>query len=251
MTEFFRDSLWTFVGALLALLAILVSIGVYYAQKQRKRITVETLARVPLIAIGKEGIEGLAITFNGQPLERATVVLIRVTNTGNMPILSADFEAPLSFEFSADSKILSATVVSSEPPRIPITVTISGETATLSPHLLNPNDNLTCRILLPASESKFVSLARIAGVKAIGGSRRVSLTQPLLGLLGMGAIAFSFWLSPEPKSRSLFEVRSEELPFMVAMTLSFVFFIAVQVNELRSRVQRRREQRRLLHGDDT
>lgn len=250
MFEFLRDSLWTFVGVLLALLAILVSIGVYYAQKQRKRITVETLARVPLIAIGKEGIEGLAITFNGEPLERATVVLIRVTNTGNMPILGADFESPLSFEFAGDSKILSAAVVSSEPPRIPIAVTIAGATATLSPHLLNPNDSLTCRILLLASESKFISFARIAGVKTIEDSRPVSFTQPSLGLLGIGALAFFVWFYLKPKTDSIFLVEPEDLPFLVGMTLLLSFVVVLQFSQLRSRLIRLNERRRLLQGGD-
>lgn len=250
MTEILRDSIWTFIGAVLALAAILVSWAVYLAQKQRKRITVETLARVPLIAFGKEGITGLEITFNGEALERATIVLIRVTNAGNTPILSADFEAPLSFEFATGAKILSASIVASEPERMPVTASFTAGLVTLSPHLLNPTDNLTCRVLLPASDTKYQSLGRIVGVKKIEGTRRVSLAQPAVSLLGMVAAAGAFWLSPEPKSARISELRLEEMPFLAVIASGFLFALIVNSVDLRARVNRRREQRRLLHGDE-
>jgi hypothetical protein len=249
MPELLRDSVWTFFGALLALAAILVSIAVYYAQKQRKRVTVETLARVPLIALGKEGIEGLAITFNGEPIQKATVVLIRVANAGNAPILSADFEAPLSFEFSPESKILSASIVSSEPPKMPITVSVAGPTATLSPHLLNPTDSLTCRVLLSASDSKFTSQGRIVGVKQIKGARRVSVVAPLSTLICMAVVVGAFWLWPAPASRCPY-LRPEEMPFAAVMILAFLVSIIINVGDARAGVKRRREERRLLHADE-
>ena len=90
MLEILRDPVWQFVGAVLALLAIAITIWVYFAQRPRKRLLVERVARVPLITVGADRIPGLQITIDGHQIERATVVVVLVRNLGNAPLAAKD-----------------------------------------------------------------------------------------------------------------------------------------------------------------
>lgn len=250
MTELLRDSLWTFVGAALALLAILVSVWIYHAQKQRKRLAVETVARVPLLAIGKGGIEGLTITFQGKVLDEATVVVIRARNSGNVSILSSDFDVPLSFEFEDDAEVLNASVIFSEPENLPVTASVEGTRTILSPHLLNPGDAVTLRALVSKSKGKFRANGRIVGVKQIDSQSRVSLVPPIISFVAVILMFVSFWASPEPKSLTPGDIRRDELPFALSAAFWMMVFVTANVFDLIRRIRRRIEQRRILRGQN-
>src|SRR6266853_5074399 len=99
MVDLLRDPAWQFVGAVFALIAIVASVWIFLAQRPKKRLLVQTVARVPLVALGSNGIPGLQITFNGNAVENASVFQVRVENIGNVPIVAADFEHPVRVEF--------------------------------------------------------------------------------------------------------------------------------------------------------
>jgi preprotein translocase subunit SecY len=68
MLALLQDPVWQFVGAFLALVAIGVTVWVYFAQRTRRRLLVEKVGRMPLVTIGPKKIPGLAITVNDQPI---------------------------------------------------------------------------------------------------------------------------------------------------------------------------------------
>jgi hypothetical protein len=102
MTGLLHDSIWTFVGSITAVVAVLVAVAIYFGQRERKRVFVELITRIPLLAADKLGIEGLKLTFNEERLTNATVHMIRVACIGNRSILAADFESPIRFLISVD-----------------------------------------------------------------------------------------------------------------------------------------------------
>lgn len=196
MLELFRDSAWTFVDVVVALTAIAVAVAIYFAQKRKKGLLVETIANVPLLTIGKNGIDGLEIKFQGKPLDDAVVVLARVINSGNTPILASDYEQPVTFEFWDRSSLLSADVIATQPGGIPIKITIGDRLASLSSHLLNPADSVTCRFLLTDSNGQYLPRCRIAGVQQIekprSPSRSVGLALTAIVLFLAVFIAFLY-----------------------------------------------------------
>jgi hypothetical protein len=250
MAELLRDSLWTFIGAVLALVAIVVSVLIFYAEKQRKRLKVETVARVPLVTLGKEGIDGLEITFEGKPLRQATVVMARISNPGNVPIRTADFESPLTFEFLSDAQLLSASVMATVPERMPVTTTVAGQTVVLTPHLLNPGDSVTVRALLSGGPARFTPIARVVGVPRIEGAARTSVWQPIVSLAGIATVLISFWMSPSPASLRMSEIRAEEIPYLLAALVGGIVAVGSMMVELSNRVQRLHDLERLRRGED-
>jgi hypothetical protein len=241
MGEFFRDSIWTFVGAVLAVAAIIVSVLIYLGQKQRKRLCVERIADVPLTRSGFRGIDGLQITYRGRTLDRPVVVLARISNPGNAPIQRADFEAPITLEFEQDTEILEVSVLETQPSGIPVSAEINGATAVLSPHLLNPGDTVLMRILLAESGSKFKPSARIAGVVVIETRARTSLWPPIIGVLGVLILILSAVYSPTPRSVYLSEIRPDEIPYLIAMILSTLLILGTFFRDLFARLGRIKE----------
>lgn len=240
MDQFLRDSIWTFVGAIVAVIAIIVSVLIYLGQKQRKRLRVEKIAGVPLVRIGSQGIEGLVVAYKGKSLERASIVVASICNSGNTPIQTADFEAPISLKFEQDAELLEASVVETRPPGMPVSAEIKGTSAILSPHLLNPGDVVVMRILLASGGSKFKPFARIAGVHTIETRVATSLWPPILGLLGAIIAIAAFVLAPVSDSAKLV-LRAEEIPYVVAATVGGLLMTGVLLRDFTARLTRIRD----------
>lgn len=115
MAEVLRDPVWQFVGVLLAIMAIIVSIGIYRAQRQKKRLMVDVLVSLPLLTISEERVKDLRLTYKGQSLEKARLVLLQIKNAGDAPILASDVETPLRIAFPKGSRVLSVEIVETIP----------------------------------------------------------------------------------------------------------------------------------------
>ena len=250
MIEILRDSIWTFVGTLFALAAIVVAIAIYYGQRERKRLLVETLARVPLLALGKRGIDGLQLTFRGEPLTEASVLLVRVSCVGNRPIVAIDYDSPISFSFLGNAQVLVADVVSTDPAGVPIAIDAASNSATLTRHMLNPGDTVTCRMLIKESDGKFDVSGRIAGVKRIERSRSVSILPAIATMVALAVTISAFLLSPSPKSLTLADLRPEELPYVIAMLVGLITLLIGGTADLKSRLRKAQEQRLLIGHDE-
>jgi hypothetical protein len=238
MQELLRDSIWTFIGTVVAIAAILISIVLYIYQRQRKRLFVETIARIPLLSSHMQGIVGLQLTFKGKPVTDATILLVQVSNFGNTPILASDYETPLSLEFAKDVEVLAADVISSQPKGIPLSISTSGYCAILSPHLLNPTDIVTCRILLKNSDGKYVATCRVTGVKSIEKPANSALFMSATTLTSFFIVVGSYMLSPEPKSNGIFDIRQDELPYFVVSLIGIAIMLFGMLYDLRAQLRK-------------
>lgn len=239
MLDIFRNSIWTFIGTVVASIALAAFIIIHFVQRQSKRLVVESVVRVPLLANHFSVIEGLGITFGGQPLSNAIVVVVRVTNSGNTPILVSDYESPLSLEFTDGSTVLSADVMSSQPDGIKMNMSFSGCVTMLSPQLLNPADTVTCRILLKDSDGKFKASGRVVGVNTIEQRLQPSVRPFVLRLASIPLVSGAYLFSPSPKSSSFSDIRAEELPYMAVALLGFALMIVGTRADIRNRFRKR------------
>lgn len=250
MLEFLRDPLWQFVGVALAVVAIVVSLRVYVAQRPRKRLLVERIARVPLVAGGSKGIPGLRILFGERELKSALVVLVRVQCTGNGPIVANDYETPLRLQFEDEATVLSADAVDTTPLGIPVSLACDGSGAIASKQLLNPGDFFTVRLLVENSKGRLEATARIAGVVKLEVGRRISLTQPASAILGLVLIVVAFVFTPEPKSTHLSDIRPDEVPYAIAITVGFLLMPGSALSQARSMLRVLRDRLRPYRLDD-
>lgn len=250
MLALLKDPIWQFVGAVLALIAIAVTVWVYFAQRTKKRLLVERVARMPLIAIGPNKIPGLAITVNNQPIAEATVVLIRVTNIGNAPLIAADFEAPVTLTFGPRALVIHAEVSESNPVGLSIAVKHVDNVVEFQRQLLNPGDSFSCRVLVQDSLGKYATTGRVVGVKVIETSARPRIGSSVAIVGGMLLVGFSVLLSPKPEAANVLKIASEEIPYLVVAVAGMVISSAFALAELVSRLKRVRESMSLLRRGD-
>lgn len=241
MLEIIRDPAWQFIGSVLGLTTIALSLWFYFSQRSRKRVLIETIARIPLVTDGAHGIPGLKVTINDTPVEKASILLVRIRNVGNSPILAADVEEPISLILEEGSIVLSADVDEVWPKHLPVSLTFADRTVTVSRHLLNPGDTFTCRILVQDSRGDFTARARIAGVQVLERRKWTNLWLPISSLFGIVLMIGSFYFSPEPKSFWPFDIRAEEIPYALFMTLGVMLLVLTTSWNLRSAIRDKKE----------
>ncbi|HEY0737704.1 MAG TPA: hypothetical protein VGD69_22490 [Herpetosiphonaceae bacterium] len=162
-----RDPIWQSTTGLLALLLTVVSIWLAWTALNTKALNVEVISQTPLLTVQDEAAGRLQIAFDGKPVEDVTLSVIKVTNSGNAPILDTDFQRPLTLSFGETAEVLSAEVVEMIPPNIGASVKVVSNTAELNPILLNSGNTVTMKILLTRYNNNVTADARIVGVSQL------------------------------------------------------------------------------------
>ncbi len=212
MLEILRDPLWQFIAVILTSLTILISYFLYRKQRQRKALSYEILSLTPLLSMNEEVKGKLEIRFSGEPVQQVHLVQIKITNSGNVPIVATDYERQVNLSFGEKAKILTVEVVETTPKSLQVAVqkTIEGskEKALLPPILMNQGDSFTFKMLVSSFAKPITIDGRIVGVKEIAkaskSSRRRLISIIISGLLsffaGMGFGLFPpshpiFWIA--------------------------------------------------------
>ncbi len=167
MLELLRDPAWQFVGALIAFVALAATFLVYWLQRQRKAISYEVVSRNQLLTV-REELEGrLQVLYEGQPARDICLLLLKLVNTGNVAVTTADYERPVSFSTGPSSKILSAVVTEVEPENLSVDIVIEDSRVTVKPVLLNSKDSITFKLLVSDFSGSVVADGRVVGVKTV------------------------------------------------------------------------------------
>jgi hypothetical protein len=167
MLDYLRDPLWQFIGAALAALALLAMFLIYMLQRTNKGVMYEVLSRTSLLTV-REELEGkLQVLYEGEPANSLTLIVLKVWNSGNQPILSTDFERPLSFCTGDAAFLLTAAVIQVEPLELAVDFSVCEGRLTVTPGLLNPGDSMTFKLLVRNVGKSLHPDARIAGVKTV------------------------------------------------------------------------------------
>lgn len=184
MPELFRDPVWQFIGAVLALVAVLVAVILYLRQRGRKALSYEILTRSPLLSHEEEAQGKLRILFGEERVKDIYLVEVKITNSGNSPITADDYERPVILRFGQHSRILTAEVSSTKPSSLRPNPTIYTEEIWLDPILLNAGDSITLKMLVTQPSREMNVDGRIAGVKDIKEARVSKVFPYSLSLAG-------------------------------------------------------------------
>lgn len=193
MTEVLRDPVWTFVGAALAILAIIVSIFLWAIQRRKKTLSYDVISSFSLLSV-REEIEGkLKVLFEDNPVKNVHLFIIRLINTGNVPITSADYERPVEFSFGEDARILSSEVTATKPENLDVEAEEIDNFYVLLPLLLNPKDSITIKFLVSDYSGPIRIESRIIGVKGLEPLRDGQWRTPILVFAGMAIMAIGLY----------------------------------------------------------
>ena len=175
----FGDPIWQFIGVILAVVAILATFIIYYLQKERKRLSYQILNENRILTFSEE-LEGrLQVLFEGNPTNDISLLVIKITNTGNKAITATDYETPIKFHTGNDSKILSAAITSVNPSNLNISLVVDEIDFLIQPILLNPKDSIEIKCLVSDYSDSLKVEARIAGVTKIFNSGELQTYQVL------------------------------------------------------------------------
>lgn len=244
MLELLRDPIWQFAGAVLALVAIAISVALYFAQRQRKDITYELLSNTPLLTVREKGLGQLQLTYNSVPVDNPRLAVIRLRNSGNVPIATTDYERPISFTFGEGATVLSSAITATSPDNLNVGVETKDNVVVLQPALLNPRDSLTLKLLVSGEARDLSADGRIHGVHRIHPSVERQWIDFIFLTIGILLIISATIISPKLESML---IQQADIPAVTALVLGLSFCTVAYVRSILRIIKRPDFLRRLLH----
>jgi hypothetical protein len=164
--NYLRDPLWQFIGAVVAVAALALSILVALAQRRRKRLGYHIETATAVLSMREELAGRIKVLLDDELVDDLRLYILRFTNVGNVPIRSGDYERPITITFGKSSQVVSAEVTEQHPQSLAATITCEPVAITIKPLLLNEADSLAVKCLVTRSAGVTVD-ARIVGVSRI------------------------------------------------------------------------------------
>ena len=200
--ELFRDAIWQFIGVLISTIALVITIAIFFLQKNKKELTWITLSQSPLLNAKSKDIK---VFHNNANVDSVYITEIKIVNTGSIPILPTDYTERIGINFKEDNFVLSAEVTKVEPDTINAVFDIVDNTVLMNSMLLNPKDSINFRLLTKSSYDEFKIIGRIVGIKEIKKQiveKYIQSETPLIfiglgtGLLTLGIISLGATFIP-------------------------------------------------------
>lgn len=171
LQKFIRNILerqiWQFVGVIVGLIAIVITLWLDRANRDIKELTVSTVINSSLVEIEPVVARDIQVLYKNREVHNLSLIVVRIENTGNVEIRTSDYERPISLEFFADSTVVEATLTDANPPAMAIDIDINNNIATLENVLYNPGDWVAINFLIidNINEGQVGIRGRIAGLQ--------------------------------------------------------------------------------------
>jgi hypothetical protein len=165
--DIIRDPFWQFIGVILALIAIIATIVIFYFQRQKKSLAYEIQTNTPVLTISEQVAGKVKVLYEDKPIKNAQLIVIKLINNGNQPITSNDYERNFSCTFGVNSKILSSEIIEPTPEELKPKLSVNENQIVLEALLLNEKDFLVIKTLVADFKDEIDIDARIIGVKKI------------------------------------------------------------------------------------
>jgi len=228
MQQYITDNLISIISILTA---IIIAVITFIKNKKRKELSYDVLSSTSLL-IKDEGLKNrIKLTIDGAEVkDDIYLVLVKLINTGNVPIKPDEFIEELTLE--CDGSIIVAEVKETNPPNLTVKVDngvgdIFGVTS-VEPLLLNPKDEITFKLLVSLYKNDISFNGRIVGVQKINKLKnRLPITATMLGI---GTIIIFFLLGRYEKDIEMIKFYGLSAGLLTAMLVSTTL---IALNEMR------------------
>lgn len=204
---FLRDPLWQFIGVVIAIAALLLTIFLYKRQVRRKELLWDVIENVSLSSFNISQSVKSTIVYKTLRLNDVNLINLKIWNSGNIEILKDDFSEPITLDFGQKAKVLEVGLLEVKPNNLIDQISFSAETnhVKLMPLLLNSGDLIKLKVLVTKFSGNMNDVkvnARIAGIKQIYrsseiepyltvvGSSFIKMLLSIIGTIAGGAILF-------------------------------------------------------------
>ena len=193
---------------LVSVAGIILSIVFYLKSRSRKEITWERVSKL-LVDVASP------INRRAKPVRKASELILRIWNSGDVPILESDYLDPIKFNFGKGTKVLHAEILDTAPKSLIIRAEKAFKwnfkNALLEPLLLNSKDTIKFLVkLMGFTRANKITIENsgIVGVHEISEKRPLSeahkgklLIYSLLIILGSQVLGYGLQFLLQPGER--------------------------------------------------
>ncbi|MDQ5823881.1 MAG: hypothetical protein M3441_06655 [Chloroflexota bacterium] len=204
MVDFLRDPIWQLVGAITGLAAFLISALIGWQSRFRKALTYEIVSAAPFPTVEGTGLQpnSISVLFDGRPVTSTLyLIIMRIRNSGNVPIGSHDYAEPLLIRLEGTERVLTVQVAAVHPTNLSPKLAVNASEVTIQPLLLNPGDSFELKMLVEGYSGEATVEGRIQGLVAIEESAErvpptlfVLSSTLLIFIVGLVIIGLISWL---------------------------------------------------------
>ncbi|MEU4339347.1 hypothetical protein AB0F59_32655 [Micromonospora lupini] len=148
--------------AIIAAAALVVAYLTYL--RQRNKTGLEYLVVGNTRVVPRATPKDLEVTYKGSVVSDASVVVVRIVNTGDKAVLPEDFRSPLAIKLQGANKVVSALTTKTRPTDLGATVSAEDNCCLIQPLLINPTDMIQIQLLASGLAKNVVLEGRIANL---------------------------------------------------------------------------------------
>ncbi len=222
MPDFLKDFDVRLLAPFATVCAIIVSIFLWRLNQRNKSLTYEIVWRSPLLNVRGAARRKLEVRYEGNPVEDAELVLLRIWNNGHLPINASEFLSGMSIKLNPTAEVIAVGITETEPGDLedrlkgrPLLTKVDQNTVEITPFLLNPEDAITVQLVVRKSIGKITVEGHVQGITRITPYRYRNLLPRLLTQVGALVMALGM-LMVEPA-----DIRSFGLEHLLPCILIF------------------------------
>lgn len=190
------------IAPLATTVGIFVSIYLWVLNQKRKRLSYRVLSCGPILKVKGSSRKHLSVDFDGTSVDDACLIIVRLTNSGHLPITVGDYTTDLSINFNPGSRVLMADVALSSPADLDDRVrqsdssfglikTLEATRVVLQPVLMNDGDSVTYQIVVRNHRGGLSVRGHINGISNVVEERKQPIVPRLLSAAGLFTILVS------------------------------------------------------------
>lgn len=210
-------------------IGVVVSIILWTLSQRRKALKFQVLRREALVNLRGKTKKRLDVRFDGQPVHDAHLVVVRVVNTGHLPIAPGDYQSEPAICVSGGSTILTADVTETNPVDLEerckgkasgLIEGVQRDRVVLSSILLNSGDSLTVQMLVRHLSGRISMSGHIHGINELKEMQHRPILPTLLTQVG-ALIMASAMLMVDPSRLVPFEIE-DVMPCIFVFSTGYV-----------------------------
>ncbi len=233
MSQFFADP--RYLAPIVTSSGIAVSLVLWLLNLRTKEMSFEILTNTPLFSLQEEVKDEVQITCHGETVHNCNLAMVKLSNSGNVPIRSQEFAGKFALVCGGQTKILLAEVSATNPPdlaqrlatstdNLSIVERVDGSEVLLRPILLNAKDSITLKLLVTPSLETISVSAHVEGMATIKKAKENNFAPVLLANFGAFVMAVSlFFLDPSAiySNKSILY-----LPYLLFFLVGYVMLLS-------------------------
>lgn len=164
--DFLSAQVWQGISGILAIISTLLAIRSNRLQRSRRSFSWELVTNTPLFRVQEEAKDQIKVYLNEKPVERVSIIMVKLCNTGDQAIMPSDFVSPIKFVFGAKSEILDVQVMETNPSSLMVLLKKAEREVEIEPILLNSKDSILLKFIVN-DMSRVDLVARIVNIPSI------------------------------------------------------------------------------------